>query len=327
MRDRFQRDIHYLRVSITDKCNLRCVYCMPAGGVPLVKHEDILRFEEFEHLVAVAASVGFRRVRLTGGEPLVRKGVVDFVRRLKMIPGIEDVALTTNGILLPQFAHDLKKAGLDRVNISLDTLRAERFRAITRIGQVEEVWAGIQAAIVEGLHPVKLNVVVMGGVNNDEIADFVRMTAEMPVHVRFIELMPIGEGDPRFRGQFVPIEQMKTAISNAGLELLHHQGVNGAGPARYFTLAGAPGTVGFISAISKHFCAACNRLRLTAEGRLRVCLHAKDELDLRAPLRSGAPDEVLKDIFLQAIRQKPHEHAMTEKGWGNQARIMSQIGG
>lgn len=327
MLDRFKRDIHYLRISVTDKCNLRCVYCMPEEGVPLVDHEEILRFEEFEHLVAIAASVGIRRVRLTGGEPLVRKGIVDFVARLKQITGIEDVALTTNGILLPRYAHDLKKAGLDRVNISLDTLHPERFRAITRIGCVEDVWSGIRSALEEGLHPVKLNVVVMGGVNDDELDDFVRLAYEWPVHVRFIELMPIGEGDPRFRGQFVSIERMKERIAETGLNLSDHQGVKGAGPARYYTLPGAQGTVGFISAISKHFCGTCNRLRLTAEGKLRPCLHSKHEIDLKEPLRSGASDRILRMVFRQAIGQKPDQHSMAEEGWGTRSRTMSQIGG
>ncbi|MBM7867379.1 GTP 3',8-cyclase MoaA [Heliobacterium gestii] len=327
MIDAFARDIHYLRVSVTDRCNLRCVYCMPEEGIPLVDHRQVLRFEEFERLIAIAASQGIRRVRITGGEPLVRKGIVPFVSRVKAMAGIEDVALTTNGILLPSFAGDLQAAGLDRVNISLDTLRPERFRDVTRVGRIDDVWAGVEAALAAGLHPVKLNVVVMGGVNDDELADFARLTLQWPVHVRFIELMPIGEGDPRFRGQFVSIEQMKTKMAQEGLRLVHHPGIRGGGPARYHTLEGALGTVGFISAMSKHFCGACNRLRLTAEGKLRPCLHSRQEIDLRAPLRRGAPDHLLARIFQRAVEAKPYQHSMLDEGWGDRSRRMSQIGG
>ncbi|MTV49101.1 GTP 3',8-cyclase MoaA [Heliobacillus mobilis] len=327
MIDPFARDIHYLRVSVTDRCNLRCVYCMPEQGIPLVDHEEVLRFEEFEQLIRIAAAEGIRRVRVTGGEPLVRKGIVDFVARVKEIPGIEDVALTTNGILLPQFARDLKAAGLNRVNISLDTLRPERFLSITRTGQVKDVWAGIEAALDEGLHPVKLNVVVMGGVNDDEVVDFARLTERLPIHVRFIELMPIGEGDPRFHGHFYSVEQMEKSLAAAGLTLTGRKEITGGGPARYTSLLGAPGTVGFISAISKHFCLLCNRLRLTAEGKLRPCLHSSREIDIRGPLRKGASDNLLRRIFREAIEGKPQQHSMQEDGWGEQARMMSQIGG
>ncbi|MZP30897.1 GTP 3',8-cyclase MoaA [Heliobacterium undosum] len=327
MIDAFARDIHYLRVSVTDRCNLRCVYCMPEEGLPLVDHREVLRFEEFERLIAIAAAQGVRRVRITGGEPLVRKGIVPFVARVKAITGIEDVALTTNGILLPRFAGDLKAAGLDRVNISLDTLRPERFRAVTRVGCVDDVWTGIEAALAADLHPVKLNVVVMGGVNDDELADFARLTLQWPIHVRFIELMPIGEGDPRFRGQFVSIEQMQAKMAREGLRLGNHPGIRGGGPARYHTLEGALGTVGFISAMSKHFCAACNRLRLTAEGKLRPCLHSRQEIDLKAPMRRGAPDSLLSLIFQKAVEAKPYQHSMLDEGWGDRTRRMSQIGG
>ncbi|MBC9784781.1 GTP 3',8-cyclase MoaA [Heliobacterium chlorum] len=327
MIDPFARDIHYLRVSVTDRCNLRCVYCMPEQGIPLVDHEEVLRFEEFEHLIRIAAAEGIRRVRVTGGEPLVRKGIVDFVARIKAIPGIEDVALTTNGILLPQFARDLKAAGLNRVNISLDTMRPERFQAISRNGQVKDVWAGIRTALDEGLHPVKLNVVVMGGVNDDEIADFARLTEGLPIHVRFIELMPIGEGDSRFRGHFYSVEQMEETLASSGLILAGQKIVTGGGPARYTSLPDASGTVGFISAISKHFCLLCNRLRLTAEGKLRPCLHSNREIDIRGPLRKGVSDNLLGQIFREAIVSKPQQHSMQEEGWGEQTRMMSQIGG
>ncbi|QGG46657.1 GTP 3',8-cyclase MoaA [Heliorestis convoluta] len=327
MLDRFSRDIHYLRVSVTDRCNLRCVYCMPEDGISLLGHDDIMTFEEMEKMIKVAASLGIRRVRITGGEPLVRKNLTSFVAALKAIPGIEDVALTTNGILLPQYAQDLREAGLDRVNISLDTMRSDRFRDITRNGTIEDVWSGIEAALNANFHPVKVNVVVMGSINDDEIADFASLTKRWPVHVRFIELMPIGEGEQSFRGHFVSIEEMISKINQSGQKLYKHDGIKGSGPATYYTLEKAQGTVGFISAISKHFCNSCNRLRLTAEGQLRPCLHGAKEIDLKTPLRLGATEKKLQLLFMQAISSKPDQHFLSDQGWGGQARMMSQIGG
>ncbi|KAB2953293.1 GTP 3',8-cyclase MoaA [Heliorestis acidaminivorans] len=327
MLDRFARDIHYLRVSVTDRCNLRCVYCMPEEGVSLLSHEEILTFEEMEKLIQVAASLGIRRVRLTGGEPLVRKDLLSFVAAVKAIPGIEEVALTTNGILLPQYAEDLKKAGLDRVNISLDTMHPQRFQEITRNGHIDEVWSGIEAALEAQFHPVKVNVVVMGGINDDEIADFACLTKRWPIHVRFIEIMPIGEGEASYRGHFVSIDEMKEKLIESGQKLQSHEGIKGCGPATYYTLPSAQGTVGFISAISKHFCGTCNRLRLTAEGQLRPCLHAQKEMDLKTPLRMGATEKKLQLLFRQAIESKPEQHCLSDEGWAGQGRIMSQIGG
>ncbi|GBD14867.1 GTP 3',8-cyclase [bacterium HR25] len=328
------RNIHYLRISITDRCNLRCVYCMPEQGIEWVPREEILTLEEIHRIVRVAAGMGLRRVRLTGGEPTVRNGLVQLVRWINGTPGIEDVAMTTNGIALAALAGELARAGLRRVNISLDTLRPERFRAITRWGKIGDVFAGIEAARRAGLRPIKLNVVVMRGLNDDEVVEFARTTLEEDWEVRFIELMPFLEeesscnkGEGGLELAFVPTREVKRRIEGALGPLEPAESASGAGPARYWRLPGARGLVGFISPLTEHqFCASCNRMRLTADGKIRPCLLTDHEVDLKGVLRSGGDDEALRAAILLALRTKPDAHHLWD---GNRPRWrkMIQIGG
>lgn len=309
--DGFGRKINYLRVSITDRCNLRCVYCMPEEGVTWLPHEDILRYEEIERIVRVGTGMGIDRVRVTGGEPLVRRGVTGFIGRLSAIKGLHDLSLTTNGVRLPEMAAGLAEAGLNRVNISLDTLRPERFAEVSRVDAHERVLAGVEAALGAGLRPVKLNVVVMRGFNDGEVADFAALTLERPLHVRFIELMPLGESGKLEEDRFVPSAEIKARLEERR-PLLSPPPVPGQGPAQYYRWGhGAMGTVGFISAISEHFCASCNRLRLTADGRLHPCLAMDRTVDIRGALRSGVDDDELAAVIAQAIGRKPRRHHMT----------------
>lgn len=327
MEDQYSREINYLRISITDRCNLRCVYCMPENGVELKSCEEILSFEEILELVKAAVPVGIKKIRITGGEPMVRKGLVEFIYSLAAIPEIDDIALTTNGTLLTKKAKELKDAGLTRVNISLDTLKADRFKKITRGGNIRDVWSGINAALTEGLSPVKINMVAMKGFNDDEIPDFVNLVMEQPLHVRFIELMPIGTSDNWALGKHMSSGEILEAIEKARGKLIVTKEVIGNGPANYFQLAGAKGTIGFISALSNHFCGTCNRIRLTSEGFLRRCLHDASEVNLRESLRKGASRDDLTEIIKETIRNKPFKHSMVDEGWKNNTRVMSQIGG
>ncbi|MCG0278566.1 MAG: GTP 3',8-cyclase MoaA [Thermanaeromonas sp.] len=323
MEDAFGRRITYLRISVTDRCNLRCRYCMPEEGVRLKSHEDILRLEEIVRLVQAAVQVGIKKIRLTGGEPLIRKNLVSLVRQLSSLPGVEEICLTTNGQLLERLALPLKEAGLKRVNISLDTLQPDRYSFITRGGSIEAVWRGIRAALEADLVPVKLNVVVMRGFNEDEILDFASLTLREPLHVRFIELMPIGAADGADFGYISLQEVWERLASKFKLERV--QDLPGNGPARSFRVAGGVGSLGFIGAISEHFCNRCNRLRLTADGKLRPCLYWQVEVDVKTPLRAGASIVELAGLFRQAIRLKPRGHRL-EAGW-SQERLMCQIGG
>jgi len=326
--DAYNRPISYLRISVTDRCNLRCVYCMPPEGVPKRAHDEILRYEEIETVVRAAAELGITKVRLTGGEPLVRPGIVELVRMLARVDGIDDLAMTTNAILLSDYANELAQAGLTRVNISLDTLRPERFERITRCGRLEDALAGIEAAHAAGLEPVKINTVVIRGMNDDEVVDFARKTVE-GWHVRFIELMPVGNGVTivdDWRERVVTAREIREQIETA-LGSLEPAKLNaGGGPARYYRLPGASGTLGFITPISEHFCTQCNRLRLTADGRLRPCLLAESELDLRTALRAGAGVEQIKALIVQAIESKPMRHHLDECRVP-EGRTMSEIGG
>lgn len=333
--DAYNRPISYLRVSVTDRCNLRCIYCMPPQGVPWRPHADILRYEEIETIVRAAAELGVSKVRLTGGEPLVRPDVIELARMLARIPGVDDLAMTTNGILLAGYAADLATAGLQRVNVSLDTLQPERFGHITRGGRLADVLAGIEAAQRVGLTPIKINTVVVRGMNEDEVLDFARKTREAAWNVRFIELMPIGgsglalsgsEGliDEKWQARVVTAAEIRREIETV-LGPLSPAKMSGGGPARYYRLSNAQGTVGFITPISEHFCYRCNRLRLTADGRLRPCLLSEREIDLRGPLRQGADVAQIKALILQAIESKPPEHRLDEQAPAHLA--MSQIGG
>ena len=322
--DSFQRPINYLRISVTDRCNLRCVYCMPESGVQLMSHYDILSYEEIYTVVQAAAELGISRVRLTGGEPLVRAGVADLVAQISSIDTITDISLTTNGILLARYAAELKEAGLNRVNISLDTLKPDRFRQITRCGTLANTLEGIEAALAADLTPVKINVVVMAGVNDDELPDFAAKTVKDGWNVRFIELMPSSVNEP-VSSKFYPVSEMRKRIETLG-KLEPYRIEVGSGPAKYFRLPGAKGTIGFISPVTEHFCFQCNRLRLTADGKLRPCLLSEAEIDLKEPLRGGASLEELKALISQAIASKPKGHNLSE-GVRPKGRPFSQVGG
>jgi len=327
--DAYSRPINYLRISVTDRCNLRCVYCMPPEGVPWRPHEQILRYEEIKTIVRAAAELGISKVRLTGGEPLVRLGIVELVHMLARVPGVDDLTMTTNGVFLSRYAEALAGAGLRRVNVSLDTLRAQRFQRITRLGRIEDVLAGIEAAHQAGLEPVKINTVVIRGMNEDEVVDFARKTADEGWNVRFIEWMPVGNEQcmgRRWLDGVVTAEEIRRRIESALGELQPAKASTGGGPARYYHLPGARGTIGFITPVSEHFCFRCNRLRLTADGQLRLCLLCDEEIDLRTPLRCGAGVAQIRALILQGIERKPLQHHLDESK-GPERRVMSQIGG
>ena len=294
--------INYLRVSITDRCNLRCFYCTPWGGWEKLPCREILRYEELLRLAGVAAGVGIRKVRVTGGEPLVRRGALDFIARLRQVPGIEEVCLTTNGVRLAELAPDLYATGLRHLNLSLDTLRRDRYRELTGFDHFADVMAGIERATALGFHPIKINCVVLKDLNDDEFLDFALLTREQPFQVRFIEFMPTVD-EARWRRHFLPIAEVRRRL--AGLGSLEPVAAGAtAGPARTCRIPGFRGELGFISSISDHHCPTCNRLRLTAAGRLRPCLFAAPELDLKGPLRQGASDEALAQLFREAIHVK-----------------------
>ena len=335
MRDNLGRNIDYLRISITDRCNLRCVYCMPEEGVEWRPHCEMLRIEEMAKVVKIAAQEGITKVRLTGGEPLVKRGVVSLITDIAAC-GIEDISLTTNGVLLPRMAQQLKDAGLTRVNISLDTLDAEQFHAMTRLGHIEDVFAAIDSALEVGFDPVKINAVAVRSMNQDYLA-FAKMSIDRPLHVRFIEYMPVGlssggTGDGWTAEDTIPSDELRAIINEraaaegiAALEPVSAEDApGGGGPAKYYKFPGAQGTVGFITAMSNHFCRECNRLRLTADGKIRPCLFSDLELDVRAALRGENPDEEVRKILYQAVGIKPEEH--DDSGEGTDRR-MSQIGG
>lgn len=320
--DSFGRRISYIRISVTDRCNLRCIYCMPPEGVPLTPHSEILSYEEIQTVVQAASELGITRVRLTGGEPLVRMELPKLIHMLSSIKGIQELSLTTNGVLLRKYARELKEAGLARVNVSLDTLRKDKFRSITRLGELDDVLQGIEAAKEVGLNPIKINTVVMRGINDDEATRFAWTTYEKGWHVRFIELMPFMQGlEP------VPSRELRQRINLLG-KLEPCDPVTGNGPAVYYRLPGAAGTIGFISPISQHsFCRRCNRLRLTPDGKLRSCLLREDEIDLKGPLRNNASIQELKKLILAAVANKKESHPFQVQSLKLSKRNMSQIGG
>jgi len=324
--DGFNRPITYLRVSVTDKCNLRCVYCMPEEGLPWLARDEILHYEEIAEIVRAAAAVGVRTVRLTGGEPLVRRDVHRLVAAIAAIPGIEDVALSTNGLLLEERLPALVTAGLRRINLSLDTLRPDRFEAIARRRGLDDVLRGLDAAIAAGLAPVKINCVVMRGVNDDEVADFARMTLDRPVFVRFIEVMPVHENLELQRESYVSADEILARVAAIG-DLQPVLGPAGNGPARYFAFPGAAGAVGVISPLSHDYCERCNRVRLTADGRLRLCLFGDQALDLRAALRGGATTGDLSKLLASAMLVKPERHHLRLGEAASAMRAFSEIGG
>jgi len=323
--DSFQRPINYLRISVTDRCNLRCIYCMPAEGVDLRPHSDILSYEEIYAVARAAAELGMDKLRITGGEPLVRLGLPRLIGMLAGIETINDIALTTNGVMLADYAAELKAAGLKRVNVSLDTLKPDRFKRITR-GQSElkQVLEGIEVAKRVGLEPVKLNMVVMAGINDDELLDFAAKTINEDWHIRFIELMPVaGNGDNALR--FISATEMRKRLEPLG-EMEPCLPSVGNGPAKYFRLPNAMGTIGFITPVSEHFCFQCNRMRLTADGKLRPCLLSEYEIDLKQPLRDGVSKAGLKKLFKKAVAEKPLRHKLAE-GQVPNGRPFSHVGG
>jgi cyclic pyranopterin phosphate synthase len=325
--DKNNRRINYLRLSITDRCNLRCIYCMPEEGVCFLDHDKILRYEEMLHIVRLSVKKGIRKIRLTGGEPLVRKGFIGFLRELNRIEGLEEITLTTNGILLKEFASDIKKAGVHRINISLDSLKPERFAAITGRDMFDRVWDGIRECEAQGFDPIKINVVAIKGVNDDEILDFARLTLDNPYHIRFIEHMPVGKDNSWRSDKFISILEIFNRIETIGnLSALERR--NGLdGPAQNYALEGAKGKIGLIGALSNHFCAICNRLRLNADGHLRSCLFSDTEIDILTPLRNKEGDEALLALIDRSIREKPERHNLNGTGQRNCTRIMSSIGG
>lgn len=332
LRDAEGRTVGYLRLSVTDRCTCRCVYCMPEGGVPLMGHGDVCSFEELTAIVEALVARGVRKVRLTGGEPLVRRGIVDLVRMLRAVPGVEELALTTNAVLLAPLAEELAQAGLDRVNISLNSLDADRYRAITRGGRLEDALDGIRAAHAAGLTPLKLNCVLLGGVNDDEIPRMAAIAHDHAVDVRFIELMPIGEAASLPRECFIPASRVLEAVpelgpvSADGGEAGQAAGTCGStsveGVAELYTAPGWKGRVGLIRPMSHRFCAGCTRLRLTADGRLKPCLHSADEVPLR-----GLSGQALEQEIERALALKPAHHDMDGGRPSQSARPMNRIGG
>lgn len=326
MLDGFDRNISYLRISVTDRCNFRCVYCMPPQGREWLDHDDILTYEELLRLITVFNREGVTKVRLTGGEPLVRKGLVDFIAAITALGFIEDVSLTTNGSLLPPVARELKAAGLNRVNISLDTVNPLRFAKLTTCGRLEDTLRGIESAMAAGLEPVKLNVVLTDALSDRDLDFFADLVYNYPIAVRFIEYMPIGGAGSNNGPDVATVRKL---LNQAGRAMLKPVApVRGNGPAKYYRFPKAQGTFGFITPISDHFCGVCNRLRLTADGKLRPCLLSANEIDIRTPLRNGAGDRELAELFRAAVAAKPQGHSLCRaSGFPDFGRTMSQIGG
>ncbi len=323
LRDQFGRSIEYLRISVTDRCNFRCVYCMPETGMQWLPKADILSYEEITEVVRQLAPLGLRRLRITGGEPTIRPQIHELVRMLRAIPEITDIALSTNGVRLPAIAPLLREAGLDRVNMSVDSLRADRIATIARRDLGFDPVRSATAAHDAGLDPVKLNMVVMRGINDDEVEDLARLTLAHPWHVRFIELMPVGDLRSLTWSHVVPTDELLARL-NAIAPLAPSEGPSrGNGPAAYYRWPSAAGTIGVITPMTHTYCASCNRVRLTADGRLRTCLFGDHEVDLRTALRAGEP---LEPLFRQALANKPKEHELLQMRIGG-LKALSQVGG
>ena len=327
MRDHFGRTIDYLRLSVTDRCNLRCRYCMPEEGVTAIAHGEVLRYEEMLRVAAAACRLGIRKIRVTGGEPLVRRGIDAFIARLVALPGQPEVVLTTNGLLLADHAEALHEAGLSRVNVSLDTLKPERFLALTRRPGLEQVLTGIHAAEQAGLLPVKINMIPFRAFNADEIVDFARLTLEHPWDVRFIEFMPISGDLDYASGDGLPMQEIKERLLAIGdLQLLPPQ-QDSSGPAHMYRLPQPRGRIGLIPSVSGHFCADCNRLRVLADGRVRGCLFDNHETDLKPVLRGDSDDKALEELLLMAACAKPEKHRINARDFQVPSRRMHGIGG
>ncbi|MFA5322937.1 MAG: GTP 3',8-cyclase MoaA [Smithella sp.] len=330
MLDKYNREIDYLRVSITDRCNLRCVYCRPKEGISLHGHEDVLRYEEIIRVISLAVKMGLIKVRVTGGEPLVRRGFIEFIAALKKIKGLQDISLTTNGILLEEFAQNIFDAGIRRINISLDSLNKDKYFKITRGGNLDAVLRGIVKAEEVGFSPIKINTVAIKGFNDDEALDFARLAAEKPFQVRFIELMPVGPQENLDYGEdYMPAWQLIEKISRSyQLEPVKNRNKSD-GPAKIFKIKNGRGELGFINPVSDHFCSTCNRLRLTSDGKLMACLLSEAEVDLKKALREKCSDAELEKIIWDAVLLKPKQHDLicTENILKKCTRNMSEIGG
>jgi cyclic pyranopterin phosphate synthase len=323
--DPYNRHLNYLRISVTDRCNLDCIYCTPQGDIPKLHHDDILRYEEILRLVNIAVDLGIAKVRVTGGEPLVRKGIYQFLNNLANVDGLHEVTLTTNGVNLKGNVAKIWSAGIRRINVSLDSLNRVKYQAITGRDLFDQVWQGLMAALKTGFSPIKLNVVTLRDVNLNELVDFARLSLSYPFHVRFIEHMPIGQSrtpssaplhTPEIKERIQSIQEL-VPVSRESMD----------GPAERYRFAGAPGEIGFISALSHHFCGSCNRLRLTAAGQLRPCLLSDKQLDLKGLLRAGASNAELADVFIGAVKYKPSDHHVSDKDQTGVSCQMSAIGG
>lgn len=325
--DNNNRKINYLRLSITDRCNLRCMYCMPEEGIDFLAHDKILTYEEILRVAGLAVLRGIRKVRLTGGEPLVRKGFTGFLKELSQVEGLEEITITTNGVLLKQYAAEIRDCGVHRINISLDSLKPEKFKRITGKDFFSQVWEGIQEVERLGFSPVKINVVAIKGINDDEIEDFGRLTLEKPYHIRFIEHMPVGGSNSWNSEKFLPILEIYNRLLKVGPLIPIKRRNNLDGPAQRYKIENAKGEIGLIGALSNHFCAVCNRLRLTADGHLRSCLFSEDEIDIMPQLRGGEKDEAILALIEKAINEKPERHNLKRQGHRSCTRQMSSIGG
>lgn len=327
--DPFNRTINYLRVSITEKCNYKCSYCMPEEGAhPEGHHSEYLSFDELAKIIGAFVDLGVSKVRITGGEPLVRKGVPDFVKQIHQFKGLQEIALSTNAHFLDKYAHDLKAAGLNRCNISIDTLKPKLFEHITRGGNLQKVLDGVDAGIAAGLQPMKFNCVVMKGTNHTEIEAMVDYGIEKGIEVRFIEMMPIGSAGISLMDQHYPMDKILSRIkSHVGADLIPTTEKSHAGPAKNFLIKGTDAKIGVISAVSQHFCEACNRVRLTSTGVLALCLGQEDAVDLRTPVRAGASHEELKEIIVEAMLKKPERHFFNENVHNIEFKQMVSLGG
>jgi len=323
--DPYNRHLNYLRISITDRCNLKCIYCVPPNLIPRLSHDEILTYEEILRLVRIGVRLGISKIRVTGGEPLVRKGVYGFLTDLSKLDGLTDLSLTTNGVSLKANLNKIKAAGIRRINISLDTLNPTKFEHITGFNLFGQVWQGIEMALEMGFHPIKLNIVALSGINDDELTDMARLSYDYPLHIRFIEYMPIGKSQIG-NGPLLLAPEIKKRISGLG-NLIPVPNTMNDGPAQRYHFEGAAGEIGFIHALSHHFCDRCNRLRLTARGQLRPCLLSDHHEDVKGVMRSGGTDEQLAEVFFKAVRHKPSDHNLALQ---NPARVcgqMSSIGG
>lgn len=323
--DPCNRRLNYLRISITDRCNLRCIYCVPHGFIPKLPHKEILSYEEILHIVRISVGLGISKVRITGGEPLVRKGVYGFLKRLTKIEGLLDISLTTNGVFLKHNINKIKSAGIKRINISLDTLNRKKYRKITGYDFFDQVWEGIELAHKMGFDPVKLNVVPLKGINDDELTDIAALSIDYPFHIRFIEYMPMGTNQMESDHHLL-FPEIKKCIHQFGKLIPVEKDMND-GPAERFKFKSAKGEIGFIRPISQHFCNTCNRLRLTASGQLRPCLMSDVQVDLKTPLREGCSDVELAEVFLQAVRLKPLGHNLSVDHPVGVSAQMCAIGG